>query len=62
VFRDATIRTLNMGYAGPLGYAAAGVLADFVIVDMVAQAATGQLTPAQAMRQAEKRANRYYRV
>jgi multiple sugar transport system substrate-binding protein len=62
VFRDATTRTLNMGYAGPLGYAAAGVLADFVILDMVAQTATGQLTPEQAMRQAEKRANRYYRI
>lgn len=62
VFKDATTRSRDMGFAGPLGYAAAGVLADFVIVDMVSQAATGQETPDEAMKQAEKRANRYYRV
>ncbi len=62
VFKDANTRSLDMGYAGPLGYAAAGVLADFVVVDMVSQAATGQLSPEEAIKQAEKRASRYYRV
>jgi multiple sugar transport system substrate-binding protein len=38
------------------------VLADFVLVDMVAQAATGRLTPEEAAAEAERRANRYYRV
>ena len=62
VFKDACTRSLSMGYAGPLGYAAAGALADFIIVDMVSEAATGQSTPAEAASRAEKRANRYYRV
>jgi multiple sugar transport system substrate-binding protein len=62
VFKEACTRTLDMGYAGPLGYAAAGALADFVIVDMVSQAATGQTTVKEAMETAQKRAERYYRV
>lgn len=33
------------GYAGPLGYASAGVMADYVLVDMFASAVTGQATP-----------------
>ena len=50
------------GYAGPLGYASAAVMADYVLVDMFAEAVTGQQTPQGAMERAEKRANRYYRV
>lgn len=50
------------GYAGPLGYASAAVMADYVLVDMFAAAVTGALSPEDAAAQAEKRANRYYRV
>ena len=50
------------GYAGPLGYASAGVMADYVLVDMFASAVTGQMTPEEAIVEAERRANRYYRV
>jgi multiple sugar transport system substrate-binding protein len=50
------------GYAGPLGYASAAVMADYIVVDMVAEAATGQRTPEEAAKRAEQRANRYYRV
>jgi multiple sugar transport system substrate-binding protein len=50
------------GYAGPLGYASAAVMADYVLVDMFASAVTGAETPEDAMASAEKRANRYYRV
>jgi multiple sugar transport system substrate-binding protein len=50
------------GYEGPLGYASAAVMADYVLVDMFAEAVTGQFTPQEAMERAEKRANRYYRV
>ncbi|MDE3815348.1 ABC transporter substrate-binding protein [Sinorhizobium meliloti] len=50
------------GYAGPLGYASAGVMADYVLVDMFAIAVTGQATPEDAVIEAERRANRYYRV
>ncbi|MCG8692130.1 MAG: hypothetical protein MI806_13055, partial [Minwuiales bacterium] len=62
VFKDATERALSIGHAGTLGYAAASALADFIIVDMVAEAATGQASPKDAAARAEKRANRYYRV
>jgi multiple sugar transport system substrate-binding protein len=62
VFEQASERATSIGYAGDLGYAAAQVIADFVVLDMVAQAATGQMTPDEAMAEAEKRANRYYRV
>lgn len=50
------------GYAGPLGYASAATMADYVLVDMYAKAVTGQATAQEAMEEAEKRANRYYRV
>jgi multiple sugar transport system substrate-binding protein len=50
------------GYAGPLGYASAAVMADYVLVDMIAEAATGQRSPEEAAKRAETRANRYYRV
>ena len=50
------------GYAGPLGAASAGTMADYVLVDMFAEAVTGQSAPEDAIRNAERRANRYYRV
>jgi multiple sugar transport system substrate-binding protein len=50
------------GYAGPLGYASAAVMADYVLVDMFAEAVTGQRTPEEAAKRAEQRATRYYRV
>jgi hypothetical protein len=52
VFKEASARSRSIAYAGSLGYAAAGVLADFVMVDMVAQAATGQLSPEEAAAEA----------
>jgi multiple sugar transport system substrate-binding protein len=48
------------GYAGPLGYASAGVMADYVLVDMFAEAVTGQSSADDAIANAAKRANRYY--
>ncbi|MGO8469812.1 carbohydrate ABC transporter substrate-binding protein, partial [Rhizobium leguminosarum] len=33
------------GYAGPLGYASASTMADYVLVDMYAAAVTGQMSP-----------------
>jgi multiple sugar transport system substrate-binding protein len=50
------------GYAGDLGYASAGVLADWVVVDMFASVASGKMTPKQAVSEAEKRARRFYNV
>lgn len=50
------------GYSGPLGYASAAVMADYVLLDMFAEGATGQRTPEEAAKRAEARINRYYRV
>jgi multiple sugar transport system substrate-binding protein len=61
-FRDVLENTRPAGYAGKLGYASAGVLADFIMVDMVAEAASGQNTPKDAAARAQKRAERYYKV
>jgi multiple sugar transport system substrate-binding protein len=56
---SATLRP--NGYAGPLGPASAGVMADYVVVDMFAEAVTGQRTPEEAIANAERRIARYYR-
>ena len=48
------------GYAGPLGYASAGVMADYVLVDMFAEAVTGRSSTEDAIANAAKRTNRYY--
>ncbi|MDQ7246390.1 ABC transporter substrate-binding protein [Dongia sedimenti] len=53
-----TLRT--NGYAGPLGPASAGTMADYVLVDMFAEAVTGQRSPEDAAARAEQRAKRYY--
>jgi multiple sugar transport system substrate-binding protein len=50
------------GYAGPLGYSSAAVMADYVLVDMFAEVVTGQRTAEEAVKRAETRINRYYRV
>lgn len=57
---SATLRT--NGYAGPLGPASAAVMADYVLVDMFAEAVTGQRTPEEAAKRAEERAKRYYKA
>ena len=48
------------GYAGPLGYASAGTMADYVLVDMFAQAVSGQASTDDSIATAVKRTNRYY--
>ena len=53
---------LSISYAGRPGYASAGCAADFIVVEMFAEAATGKETPKAAMERAEKRALRYYKV
>ena len=40
----------------------AGKFADFIILDMVAEAASGSKTPKEAAERAQKRAERYYKV
>src|SRR5262249_27548852 len=61
-YRDVMANMLWPGYAGSLGYASAGVMADYVMVNMVAQAASGSKTPQEAAAEAQKRAERFYKV
>ncbi|MEO7851242.1 MAG: extracellular solute-binding protein [Rubrivivax sp.] len=61
-YRDAVKNMRPAGYAGKLGYASAGAAADFIVVNMVAEAISGNKTPKEAMERAQKRAERYYKV
>jgi multiple sugar transport system substrate-binding protein len=61
-YRDLMANMLWPGYSGSLGYASAGVMADFVMVNMVAQAASGGKSPKDAAAEAQKRAERYYKL
>ena len=61
-YRDSMKIMLPSGYAGKMGYASAGALADFIIVNMVAEAASGAKSPKEAAERAQKRAERYYKV
>jgi len=61
-YRNATKVMRPIGYSGKMGYASAGAMADFIMLDMVAEAASGQKTPAEAAARAQSRAERYYKV
>jgi multiple sugar transport system substrate-binding protein len=61
-YRDSMKIMLPSGYSGKMGYASAGALADFIIVNMVAEAASGQRPAKEAAERAAKRAERYYKV
>ena len=61
-YRDALKNLRPAGYAGKLGYASAGAGADFIVTNMVAEAASGSKTPKEAAERAQKRAERYYKV
>ena len=61
-YRDAVKNLRPAGYAGTLGYASAGAAADFIVVNMVAAAASGSMSPKEAAERAQKRAERYYKV
>src|SRR5258708_37288408 len=58
-FRDVLENMRPAGYAGKLGYASAGVLADFIIVDMVAEAASGPNAPKDAAARAPQPGEAY---
>jgi len=61
-YRDLMKNMLPNGYAGEMGYASAATMADFILVNMVAEAASGSKTPKEAAERAAKRAERYYKV
>ena len=61
VFKDTMEQSLWLAYPGPITEASGAVAADYVMVDMVAAASTGDSTPEDAAKEAERRAKRYYR-
>jgi multiple sugar transport system substrate-binding protein len=61
-YRDLLKYMLPNGYAGEMGYASAATMADFIMVNMVAEAASGSKSPKEAAERAQKRAERYYKV
>jgi multiple sugar transport system substrate-binding protein len=61
-YRDVVKNMRPAGFEGKLGYASAGALADFIMVDMVAEAASGKSSAKEAAERAQKRAERYYKV
>jgi multiple sugar transport system substrate-binding protein len=60
-FKHVLKDSLWDGYKGSLGEASAAVLADFVVVQMVASVCAGQATPEDAAAEAEQRAKRSYK-
>jgi multiple sugar transport system substrate-binding protein len=61
-FRDVAAGLLDNGYAYKLGAASAAAMADSILIDMVAEAASGQQPAKAAAERAEKRAQRYYKI
>ena len=61
IFRETMETKYWSGYRGPISQASGAVAADYVLVQMCAAVASGQATPADAARDAERRARRYYR-
>ncbi|MBK4735156.1 ABC transporter substrate-binding protein [Noviherbaspirillum pedocola] len=62
VYRDGAAIMLPNGYSGPLGVASAAAMADYIVLDMVAEAASGSKTPKEAAERAASRAARYYKA
>lgn len=61
-FRDCLKRCQDNGFAGALGHASAAAMGDFIVVDMLAEACSGNQTPKGAAEHAAERAKRYYQV
>ena len=61
-YRDTVKNMLWHGYSGQLGYSSAAALNDYIVNNMVAQAASGSKSPKEAMEEAEKRLLRVYKV
>jgi len=61
VFKSTMDREFWNGYKGPLSQASGSVTAEYILVQMFASAASGQATPENAARDAERRARRFYR-
>ena len=61
-YRDCIRNMLYNGFSGSLGYSSAAAMADYIVVNMVAEAASGAKSPEDAAADAQRRAERYYRI
>ncbi|MCO6417112.1 extracellular solute-binding protein [Siccirubricoccus sp. KC 17139] len=61
IFRDSMNNKFWNGYKGPISEASGQANAEYVTVQMCAAVASGQATPEQAAREAERRARRIFR-
>ena len=61
IFRDSMNNRFWNGYKGPISEASGQANAEYVMVQMCAAVASGQSTPADAAREAERRARRIFR-
>ncbi len=61
LYRDTMNNRFWSGYKGPITQAAGTVTAEYILVQMFASVASGQATPADAAKEAERRTRRYYR-
>ncbi|WP_160122891.1 ABC transporter substrate-binding protein [Rhodovarius lipocyclicus] len=61
LFRDTMRSPFWIGYKGPISEASAAANAEYVMVQMCASVASGQATPEAAAREAERRAQRFFR-
>ena len=61
-YRDAMATPFYEGYKGPITAAAGAVTENWVLVDMFAKAVTGAATPEDAIKQAVRGAERYYKA
>ena len=61
LFQTATENQFWSGYKGPITHAAGAVSAEYIMVQMCASVASGQATPEEAAKEAERRTKRYYR-
>lgn len=61
IFAEAANRTFVAGYKGSVGQKAASAISEFIVVDMFANTATGQMSAKDAVADATKKARRIYR-
>lgn len=60
-YRDSCETPFYNGYKGPISQASGAATADYVNVQMFASVASGQATPEDAVKEAERRLKRFYR-
>lgn len=61
LYRDGMNMTYWSGYKGPISQAAGTVANEYILVQMCSSVASGQATPAEAAKEAERRTRRYYK-